>query len=80
MFTRIRYIFDIKRSQVELSSMYCIELGSAKEVFGEVVMPILSIFARMTIEQIATVASSNTNTKLTIHCMSQLTRHQYNMT
>jgi hypothetical protein len=50
VFTKTRYNTLTKRSKVELSERFSIELGSAKEVLQESIKPILSIFVRMTID------------------------------
>jgi hypothetical protein len=57
VFTKICYDTLTKKSKVELSEKYCIALGSAKEVLQEAVKPVLSIFVRMTIDQITAVWS-----------------------
>ena len=46
---------------MELSEKYLIPLGSAKEVLREAIEPVLSIFVRMTIDQIMAVTE---NTRL----------------
>ena len=61
IFTRILYNHGTKKSQVELSEKYLIPLGSAKEVLREAIEPVLSIFVRMTIDQIMAVTE---NTRL----------------
>ena len=56
VFTKICYDTLTRKSKVELSKRYSIALGSAKEVLQEAVKPVLSIFVRMTIDQITAVS------------------------
>jgi hypothetical protein len=58
LFTKIRYNPVAKKSVVVLSERHSLELGSSREGLQEAIKPILSIFVRMTIDQI-TAASSN---------------------
>jgi len=71
VFTKIRYCTLTKKSQVELSEWYTMDLGSAKEVLQESVKPILSILVRMTIDQI-TAISSNVGLAVVEYCPFRL--------
>lgn len=57
IFTKIRYNGN-KRSVVEISEEYTIDLGSTKEDLQQTIKPILSIFVRMTMDQIGAVAKN----------------------
>ena len=56
IFTKIRYNNVSKQSVVEISEKYTIDLGSTKEDLQQAIKPILSIFVRMTMDQIDAVA------------------------
>lgn len=59
IFTKIRYNNVSKQSVVEISEKYIIDLGSAKEELQHAIKPILSIFVRMTMDQIDAVTSNS---------------------
>ena len=58
IFTKIRYNNVSKQSVVEISEKYTIDLGSTKEDLQQAIKPILSIFVRMTMDQIDAVAKN----------------------
>eukprot|EP01036_Dinobryon_divergens_P024427 gene24427-32876_t len=57
VFTKILY-HGPGKSEVVLSERYSLELGSSREVLQKAIKPILSIFVRMTIDQITAVSSN----------------------
>jgi Mor family transcriptional regulator len=58
IFTKIRYDNKSKQSVVEISDKYTIDLGSKKEDLQQSIEPILSIFVKMTMDQIDAVAQN----------------------
>jgi hypothetical protein len=58
IFTKIRYNNVSKQSVVDISEKYTIDLGSTKEDLQQAIKPILSIFVRMTMDQIDAVAKN----------------------